>query len=212
MVPAPAAGGGEGANGRFVTPGGGGFGGVGGTGGRVDFVPRNPGPPPGYVTVPFGGGKGGDSYGNLAVLLQGGSGGGSYGSRAGLESGGGGGGAIEIGAIGRITVGGSILANGYSPVNVAGGGSGGGIFLHGDSVTLSGSSLLSAQGGNGGSFGASGGGGGRVLIEYGQGGFSGDVGNINVTGGAGNLLPPPFPTEPYSGSGAPGRHYHYSRP
>lgn len=164
------------------------------------------------MTVPFGGGKGGDSYGNLAVLLQGGSGGGSTGGRIPF-TGGGGGGAIEIGAIGGITVGGSILANGsvgngpnpsFVDTGRSSGGSGGGIFLHGNLVTLSSSGILSAQGGGGGSFGGSGGGGGWVLIEYGEGGFSGDVGNINVTGGADNPLPSPFPTEPYNGSGAPG--------
>ena len=203
--PGAGGGGGEGANGAFRVPGGGGFGGSGGNGGRVDFVPGSPGPPPGYQVIPFGGGRGGSSYGDLAVSLQGGSGGGSYSSRASSPTGGGGGGAIEIGAIGRISVGGSIPANGYSVgTGPSGGGSGGGIFLHGDSVTLSSSGVLSAQGGEGGSFGGSGGGGGRVLIDVGPGGFSGDVSRINVSGGSSNFLPSPFPSEPFSGDGAPG--------
>ena len=78
------------------------------------LCPRFSRPPPGYQVIPFGGGRGGSSYGDLAVSLQGGSGGGSYSSRAGFPPGGGGGGAIEIGAIGGISVGGSILANGGS--------------------------------------------------------------------------------------------------
>ena len=63
--------------GAFSSPGGGGFGGGGGNGGRLDVVPGSPGPPPGYQVIPFGGGRGGSSYGDLAVSLQGGSGGGS---------------------------------------------------------------------------------------------------------------------------------------
>ena len=63
-----------------------------------------------------------------------------------------------------------------------GGGAGGGIFLHGDSVALLSSGILSAQGGGAADAGG-GGGGGRVLIEVGPGGFTGDVGSINVSGG-----------------------------
>jgi hypothetical protein len=192
----------------FSNPGGGGFGGAGGNGGAGYSVP---GPPPvlQFVLVPFGGGKGGSSYGNLAASLQGGSGGGSYSTRAGISYGGGGGGAIEVGAIGRISVGGSILANGASgSLDGGGGGSGGGIFLHGDSVTLTSSGVLSAQGGNGSGNGGGGGGGGRVLIEVGTGGFSGDVSSINVSGGGGGGggVFPPYPplTGPFDADGAPG--------
>ena len=205
----PGAGGfGNGGGGNGSTnPGGGGFGGSGGTGGRIDFVSGSPGPPFGSQVIPFGGGRGGSSYGDLAVSLQGGSGGGTSFSRPGNTSGGGGGGAIEIGAIGGIAVRGSILANGFgggTDFTSGAGGSGGGIFLHGNPVTLSSSGNLSAQGGGGGFFGGSGGGGGRVLIEVGPSGFFGDVSRINVSGGGSSSLPPPFPSGPYSGDGAPG--------
>ena len=187
-----------------------GFGGSGGNGGYGYSVP---GMPPVFHIVPFGGGQGGSSYGDLAVSLQGGSGGGNNSTTAGIGYGGGGGGAIEIGAIGGISVGGSILANGSSSLGgvgsgggIGGGGSGGGIFLHGDSVTLASSGTLSAEGGNGGSYGGGGGGGGRVLIEVGTGGFSGDVSRINVSGGSGsNVVFPPYPPTPLlDADGAPG--------
>jgi hypothetical protein len=49
----------------------------------------------------------------------------------------GGGGAIEVGAIGSLTIdGGSIWSIGGGGFFLAGGGSGGGIFLHADSVNL----------------------------------------------------------------------------
>jgi hypothetical protein len=86
----------------------------------------------------------------------------------------------------------------------AGGGSGGGIFLHGNSVALLSSGALSVTGGNGGFFGGGGGGGGRVLIQVGPGGFTGDVGSINVSGGAGTSTPFGSPPGPFSEGGAPG--------
>jgi PEP-CTERM motif len=155
----------------FSNAGGGGFGGSGGNGSFGGTVSS--------------GGLGGSPYGNLAQLLQGGSGGGAYSARFEFGTGGGGGGAVEIGAIGRISVGGSILANGGGGTE-GGGGSGGGIFLHGDSVTLASSGALSAAGGSGSAEGADGGG-GRVLIEVGTGGFSGDVSLINVSGDGGAI-------------------------
>jgi hypothetical protein len=185
------------ASGGGASGGGGGFGGSGGNGGNVfGGFP--------IIVIPSGGGHGGSSYGDLAVSLQGGSGGGSFGSRAGPFPGGGGGGAIEIGAVGGIAVGGSILANGSGGTAPAGGGSGGGIFLHGNSVALLSSGDLSATGGDGGFFGGGGGGGGRVLIQVGPGGFTGDVGSINVSGGAGTSTPSAFPPGPFSAGGAPG--------
>jgi hypothetical protein len=188
----------------YNAPGGGGFGGRGGNGGSQvasqGFL--------GFQIIPFGGGSGGSSYGNLAISLQGGSGGGSIYSRT-PATGGGGGGAIEVGAVSGITVRGSILANGGSGASYgSGGGSGGGIFLHGDSVALLG--VLSAQGGGGYSslsfpLGGGGGGGGQVLIQAGPGGFTGNVGGINVSGGSGTTYPYlPFPGEDFSAAGAPG--------
>src|SRR5262249_57333643 len=56
----------------------------------------------------FGGGL--RAYGDLSLKLQGGSGGGGGGGEAG--GGGGGGGAVEIGAVGNISLGGMALANG----------------------------------------------------------------------------------------------------
>ncbi len=122
----------------FSNGGGGGFGGQGGSGGAGSLT----GPPGSVQYSPGGGGPGGGSYGNLAITLQGGSGGGIYNTKVGNGSGGGGGGAIEIGAVGAVTVAGSILADGSAGVVGGGGGSGGGIFLHGDSVALTSSGLL----------------------------------------------------------------------
>jgi hypothetical protein len=132
------------------------------------------------------------------MQLQGGSGGGG----AGGGSGGGGGGAIELGAVGYLTISGrgAINADGATPTypaeaNDGGGGSGGGIFLHADSVLLTGT--LSAAGGygnegfvnpgpGGGEIGnGGGGGGGEVTILAGPGGFEGSLANINVSGGFG---------------------------
>jgi hypothetical protein len=184
--------------GLSTTGGGGGFGGSGGNGGATNNPP--------LTVIPFGGGAGGSSYGNLAVSLQGGSGGGTLNSHAGSFSGGGGGGALELGAVGAISISGSILANGgFGSGSGAGGGGGGGIFLHGDSVTLLSTSVLSATGGTGGvTYGGGGGGGGQVLIEFGPDGFTGNVANINVSGGAGTSTPSFFPPGPFSAAGAPG--------
>jgi hypothetical protein len=169
--------------------GGGGFGGVGGDSGI--------------------GASGGRTYGDLALLLEGGSGGGG----AGLNGdGGGGGGAIEIGALGAITVagggvhadGGNAISDSFGSLVGAGGGSGGGIFLHGDSVQLL--SVVSARGGRGHNGGlviggpvppgapipfedgpGGGGGGGRLLIQFGAGGLIGtDL--ADVSGGVAVLV------------------------
>jgi hypothetical protein len=186
----PGGGPGGGGAGQLVTGigasggGGGGFGGPGGAG-------------VGLLSLP--GGPGGAPYGDLARQLQGGSGGGAS---SGLS--GGGGGAIEIGAVGSLTVSGNVIANGGTPLEASvdggggGGGSGGGIFLHADSVLLTGT--LSAVGGDGlgagripgpaGYFIAAGGGGGggEVAILSGTGGFTESSGaTIDVAGGAGGV-------------------------
>jgi hypothetical protein len=172
--------------------GGGGFGGFGGAG----------------TSLGSPGGFGGPSYGDLLRQLQGGSGGGGPINglpQAGPGPGGGGGGAIDIGAVGSLTIisggisanggpGGSSAASGFG----GGGGSGGGIFLHADSVQLFAGTLLSAAGGDGGAGGmfpeptsfpvaaGGGGGGGEVTILAGTGGFTESSGaTIDLTGGAG---------------------------
>ncbi len=174
----------------FSGGGGGGFGGSGGAG---------------VGSTNLHGGTGGAPYGNLAQQLVGGSGGG--GSSAG---GGGGGGAIEVGAVGSLTIGhlgaplfgAAILANGgsvpASGFGGGGGGSGGGIFLHANSVLLM-QAQLEALGGAGSNsafvlgMGASetaaggGGGGGQVTILYGSGGYVPIAPFIDVAGGAGGL-------------------------
>jgi hypothetical protein len=161
--------------------GGGGFGGKGGDGGVYHFAQ-------GGQTNPSN--TGGHAYGDLAQLLQGGSGGGGFTAA-------GGGGAIEIGALGSLTLSGIIRADGGSAAvtHVGGGGSGGGVFLYGDSVKLLAGALISARGGDGGTpifnggpggghgGGGGGGGGGRVLIEYGSGLSLG--GTVDVQGGSG---------------------------
>ncbi|MGO9598164.1 MAG: hypothetical protein ACLP7Q_09240 [Isosphaeraceae bacterium] len=182
----------------FSGGGGGGFGGPGGAGAGITNLP---------------GGSGGARYGNLAQQLQGGSGGGGT-----SGVGGNGGGAIEIGAVGTLSIkrfleNPSILANGAGAPSQGpgglfgggGGGSGGGIFLHANSVLLNGV-ILEATGGDGGNFasvpgagasetcGGGGGGGGEVTILYGPGGYNViATASIDVSGGAGGL-----------GGGAPG--------
>ena len=168
--------------------------------------PTQPAPPiprrSRFVQHPELTGPGGAPYGDLARQLQGGSGGGAGSAAAG---GGGGGGAIEIGAVGHLAISGSILANGGSVSSSTeggfgggggGGGSGGSIFLHANSVLLTGG--LSTAGGDGSSSAylpgpggfdtAAGGGGGRVTILFGPGGYDAASGaTIDVAGGAGGL-------------------------
>jgi hypothetical protein len=169
--------GGGGTSGPTLTDGGGGaFGGNGGNGGAPGF--------------------GGTAYGDLTMTLQGGSGGasGASGVGAGGGGGGGGGGAIELGALGNITLSGTVLANGGAGgsgfgTGAGGGGAGGGIVVHGPAVSLSGN--LNAIGGAGSGYNGGGGGGGRVLILT-AGGTLADgslAANVNVNGG-GNLLGP----------------------
>ncbi len=178
----------SGTSGAGINPGNGGPGGGAGGSGRGAGGNASGGG--------FGGRGGGNAagraYGDLLRGLKGGSGGGSGGPNLG---GGGGGGAIEIVALGEISVGGAgIMAMGGNGASnnprtgsgAGGGGSGGGILLKGDFVELN--STLAARGGSGGgSFRAAGGGGGggRVLILYGAGGVGG-TGTMDVSGGSGS--------------------------
>ncbi|MDR3643006.1 MAG: DUF2341 domain-containing protein [Candidatus Doudnabacteria bacterium] len=103
----------------------------------------------------------GTAYGSLTVPTDIGSGGGT-----GNSSGGVGGGAVEIAASGTTTINGNISANGTQLSGSDGGGSGGSIYL--TTNTLSGTSSLSAIGGNslsGNGIGG-GGGGGRIAVYY----------------------------------------------
>ena len=193
-----------GGNGNFGTTGTGGPGGAivsgGGGGGFGGFGQQGQSVP---IFDPFthmqvgilpGGAGGGGVYESLADRLQGGSmggfGGNFYGGSSFLPGGpGSGGGAIELGAVQTVSISGMILANGSQPVTggtqtvgPGGGGSGGGVFLHGNSVDLSGT--ISASGGAGGSGRQRNGGvgsGGLVLAEF-SGSF-GDSGTVNVGSG-----------------------------
>lgn len=135
---------------------GGGFGGGGASGANTE----------GDVGAP-----GGPVYGDLFVQLQGGSGGGG----ASNTEGGGGGGAIQLSAVGNLTIAGTAIIRvngGWGDVGGfggAGGGSGGGVILYsGATLALAGGSTVSARGGDGGQGGCcghgGGGGGGRVLL------------------------------------------------
>ena len=165
----------------FAGGSGGGFGGAGGASGVYNIGNPAFGP----STIPSL--PGGHPYGNPSASLQGGSAGGG---------GTGAGGAIEIGAIGalRVLAGGLIEANGASSPVANGGGSGGGIFLHGSSLSIASGALISAQGGNGGNTeyngglgggsggGGGGGGGGQVLLQY-TSAHDFSLSSINVRGG-----------------------------
>jgi hypothetical protein len=133
----------------------------------------------GNSSSPVGGnvGAGGAPYGNDGQLpMIGGSGGGGSGGNlaAAGNAGGGGGGAILIASSGKITVNGSITANGGTGGLVGnvgtngiggGGGSGGGIRLVANTIT--GNGAINASGGYGGMYQAAGGNGGagRVRLE-----------------------------------------------
>lgn len=115
---------------------------------------------------------GGIAYGDLLTVgVLGGSGGGSGsvgGGRA--NQGGDGGGAVELGAVGDVSIGGSVLVDAgpsilfFGTVHAAGGGSGGSVLVHGDDVTLGSTAVVSANG-SGHPSGAAGAG-GRVLLAH----------------------------------------------
>lgn len=152
-------------NGRTAGPGGG-HGGTQSSGGEAISAGRGPG---GGGVTPGGAATGGSYaaqgtgpapgpiYGNPGVFpLIGGSGG----TAITTANGGGGGGAILIAAGGRITVDGSLTANGHSvSVGTAGAGSGGGIRLIADEIV--GTGTISARGGTG----THAGGFGRIRLE-----------------------------------------------
>ena len=180
--------------------GGGGAGTGGGAGGNaVTAAPpsRTPGGVGGKACLPDG-----------LEPLQGGSGGGSGGPgmTARPSSGGGGGGALQITALGRLTITGTINAGGAggepgasAAVNAgagAGGGGGGAILLESPAVTIAATAILAANGGVGGGGGSPidgmPGSNGGALAARAAGGSSGSPnGSTGGAGGAGELLPDP---------------------
>jgi hypothetical protein len=151
--------------------GGGGYGGQGGNG-QQDIA-------------------GGGTYNpDLTSQLSGGGNGGTGGSPDGQSggTGGTGGGGIQLGALGVLTVSGTVSANGGNGTmgqlseqvscGSGGGGSGGGILIQAADVTLTSGAVLSVNGGEGGEAyvlplenpniggGGGGGGGGRIVIAY----------------------------------------------
>ena len=169
---------------------------------------------PGGGNVLYGGGGGHGGEGGLGTALDG-KGGAPYGSALNpitLGSGGGGGNtAGDIGAAGggaviitasRVSLDGTISADGQTVPgttgsNGAGGGAGGSISIVAD--TLLGSGFLSAAGGrgrgnpSGGVTGGGGGGGGRIFVRYNTSSFP--FTSINVSAGLGGIAP----------SGTPGK-------
>ena len=149
------------------------------------------------------GALGGPAYGDLSVALAGGSGGGrSFYSSTISTGGGGGGGALELGALGTITLnsGCNIEAKGaagsdadltYCGDDADAGGSGGGILIHADVVTFNSGANVNAGGGAGGNGdddgdcpagdggGGGGGGGGRIRIAYGTSGVNNGTATAN---------------------------------
>ena len=160
--------------------GGGGFGGVGRGYGFFGILTSN-------------------VYGNLLTKLEGGSGGGgtsgTYGGGQAISGsgGGGGGGAIEINALGSLTLAGSLNANGGlgggTDYDAGGAGAGGGVLLAGNRVVVTGAGQINANGGGGfyNSFvpthSSGGGGGGRITVQtLDPNGFI-DSGALKVNGG-----------------------------
>lgn len=142
---------------------GGGFGGFGGLGTRGNGAGFG-----GFGGGGFGGTVIDSSYGDLKEVLQAGSGGGGTGTDLFATKGAGGGGAggaIELGAVGTLTVDGEINVNGGNPggggTTLAGGGSGGGVRIHAQTVTGTGDVFARGGGPNGG---PGAGGGGRILV------------------------------------------------
>jgi hypothetical protein len=154
--------------------GGGGFGGVGGAGGS--------GSPPGPA--------GGTMYGDPAIPMLFGGGGGGGGGNGASPIGGGGGAAIQLVALGKITINGGINAGGCGGKNGAandaggGGGAGGTILLEGLQIAITGKLAVNGGGGGGGGGGSPGAAG--LLDRAPAGGGSGGAGN--APGGAGGAL------------------------
>jgi hypothetical protein len=191
----------------FLDPGGGGAGHAtdgarGGQGCAADCTTGTVAP----------GGPGGPGYGDAVVsVLTGGSGGGQGGAGGGSACapgvGGAGGGAIQLYAVGRITVtasggisvggggGGGGFATDCSDSGGGGGGSGGVVYLQAERIDLAG--VLAANGGGGGSDGGSTdgdgvpGADGALGAEPAAGGVPPDGESVGGAGGAGTSAPGP---------------------
>lgn len=141
-----------------VSGGGGGFGGAG----QAAYSNNQ---------TAFPGPSGGSASGGLLSVLEGGSGGGGgHYSNNSSARGGNGGGAIELGAVGVVTMAGAIYADGENaPYLSSGAGSGGGVLIHGADLDLDFNQSLGrveADGGSGTNQSyASAGGGGRIAVR-----------------------------------------------
>ena len=159
---------------------------TGGAGGPGGFAGGNGGSNPANGQGPGGGGSNGSpgaTYGNLDTALYGGSGGGGAGG-----GGNGGGGALDITAVGSLTVAdiNAIGGGGGDAMESGGGGSGGGIILSGSTVSDSANVFAYGMAGGHASLGAGGGG------SFGGVGLSGtsnaDGYNFGGEGGNGQIL------------------------
>ena len=127
--------------------------------------------------------SGGVVYGSMTAPTDLGSGGGGATNYFGDMPGGAGGGLVKVDVGGNLTVDGMIAANGEDGMDGRGGGSGGSIYI--TAHTLSGTGLLTANGGRGVLVydDGAGGGGGRVAVYYQD--MSRFLGVITVMGGSG---------------------------
>lgn len=149
------------------------------------------------------GGSGGRAYGDSALTnLYGGSGGSAGGYQYGQGAGGGGGGALELVALGTLSITSAINlkggTGGYADLAGGGGGSGGGLILAATDVQLTSTASLDLRGGSAAQGG--GGSGGRLAIYYdtsysNAAAFytSGGTGGGGRTGGAGSVYLGTFP-------------------
>ena len=151
------------------TCGGGGYGGYGASGAGTTSL------------------SGGTTYGSVTAPYDLGSGGGGPYSYYAL--GGAGGGAIRLSVTGTLEVDGRLSANGAAAVTSGGGGGSGGTVAL-TVGTLSGTGVISANGGTGIGLGG-GGGGGRIALQYGLNAFAGSLtacgGGGSSAGGAGTI-------------------------
>jgi len=163
---------GFGSKGSDTFSGGASYGGLGGRGYAPVTYMGAVGPTNGSVQTPSGPGSGAGGYSTVA--------------------GGAGGGLVRIESTGKVTLNGTITANGQNGTSIpSAGGSGGAIYIQ--CVALAGdTAILSANGGSYGDYGspvdlAGAGGGGRIAIWRERGPDNTNTWTITVTGGAGKI-------------------------